>query len=913
MSKRMNGNALRAYSVKAALLAAIAAPSFALAVAADGTLVTLNDNGFWCWYQDERVIIDPNTNQMLVTSIASGDGVGGAARDGNVEIVSYNLSTNAISAPVSLINFSYLADDHNVPAMMIRPDGRYAAVYAAHQNDSLIRSRISTNPGDISSWNAEQTLTVTSNQGTTYANVFRMANGVTYNFYRGNNYDPHVLTSTDDGATFSYTGHLLMDPANGSGARPYVKYASNGVDKIYFSTSTGHPRDSNTGVYAGYLSTVNNHVYTLSGTDLGALGTNTGTAASASAFTPVLPANTVVNGTTRTHVWTTDVALDSAGNPYMGFTSRVNSSTSDHRFYYARWNGTSMVTNEVARAGGYLYSSEPDYTGLMALSTNDPNTLYISTKIDPRDTTGNTTTGKYEIYRGFTTDLGATWAWVPITTGSAVDNLRPTVPTWNGTQTALLWFQGTYTTYQHAQTAVVAKFYTGNNGQWTNTNGGTWTSTANWNDSRVGEGMSYIADFSTLDITGNRTVTLSGSKTVGNLTFGDTNTATPGTWTVSTPSAATLTLDNGVSAPVITVKNGTATLATPVAGSQGFTKQGAGTLVLAATNSLSGDLNIYNGTVSVSSVASGIGSSGTINLGSAAGVGTLRYTGTGETTARTLYQSAGAAPNGGTIDMSGTGTLRFTAASLNASQYQPHTLTLQGSTTGVGQIDSIIRDGSATNITSLLKQGSGTWVLAGANTYTGTTAITGGTLRATPAAYNNLLTNAGGVDLAGSAGTLILDYTGTASPVATVKSILSSGYANSFASGQLRSTDLGAGHTIGYSDNGANAVAVRVTLAGDADLDGDVDFNDFLALQANFGNAATRFDQGNFNYDNVTDFNDFLALQANFGSSMGGDVAVTDSQVAALTAFAATVPEPGVGLLAGVAALVMARRRNRFD
>ena len=81
--------------------------------------------------------------------------------------------------------------------------------------------------------------------------------------------------------------------------------------------------------------------------------------------------------------------------------------------------------------------------------------------------------------------------------------------------------------------------------------------------------------------------------------------------------------------------------------------------------------------------------------------------------------------------MSGTGLLRFTGATLAANASQLHTLTLQGSTTGIGQIDGIISNGAATKLTSLVKQGFGTWILAGTNTYTGTTTVNGGTLLVT--------------------------------------------------------------------------------------------------------------------------------------------------------------------------------------
>src|SRR5204863_6405007 len=56
------------------------------------------------------------------------------------------------------------------------------------------------------------------------------------------------------------------------------------------------------------------------------------------------------------------------------------------------------------------------------------------------------------------------------------------------------------------------------------------------------------------------------------------------------------------------------------------------------------------------------------------------------------------------------------------------TLTLTGTSTGANTMTSVIADPSSGS-TSLLKSGAGTWVLAGANTYTGNTTIANGTLK----------------------------------------------------------------------------------------------------------------------------------------------------------------------------------------
>jgi hypothetical protein len=162
------------------------------------------------------------------------------------------------------------------------------------------------------------------------------------------------------------------------------------------------------------------------------------------ALTPVFTTGTVFGGMPMTHAWTIDVATDDAGLPYIAFQTRAGGDNLDHRFFYARFNGASWTVNQIAKAGGYLYQSEGDYTGLVALDPHDPNRLFISSKIDPRN---DATMAHYEIFEGVTGNGGSSWQWTPITFNSTVDNLRPIVPKWDGDHTALLWMRGNYTTY----------------------------------------------------------------------------------------------------------------------------------------------------------------------------------------------------------------------------------------------------------------------------------------------------------------------------------------------------------------------------------------------------------------------------------------------------------------------------------
>jgi hypothetical protein len=97
-----------------------------------------------------------------------------------------------------------------------------------------------------------------------------------------------------------------------------------------------------------------------------------------------------------------------------------------------------------------------------------------------------------------------------------------------------------------------------------------------------------------------------------------------------------------------------------------------------------------------------------------------------------------------------------------------------------------------------------------------------------------------------------------------------------------------------------NGVPTSVgTHYGDANLDGIVNFGDYLALLNNFGGTPKGWAQGDFNGDATVNFGDYLALLNNFGQTGGtGQVSV--------------VPEPisFVSFGLGFVGLIVLRRRS---
>ncbi|HQR00804.1 MAG TPA: autotransporter-associated beta strand repeat-containing protein, partial [Ferruginibacter sp.] len=236
------------------------------------------------------------------------------------------------------------------------------------------------------------------------------------------------------------------------------------------------------------------------------------------------------------------------------------------------------------------------------------------------------------------------------------------------------------------------------------------------------------------------------------------------------------------------------------------------TVTLSGLNTYTGTTTITAGTLSINSIqnvsggASAIGApttagNGTISL--ASGTSVLRYTGAGHSSNRIIATTT----DGSIIDASGTGTLTLSGGITSGGGNDD--LELTG--TGVGIMNGAIVTGSG----ALDKTGTGSWTFGAANTYTGTTTVSAGSLEY---AINNAIST-GAVTVSG--GTLdIKTFTDAVGAVTlTSGNILGTtgtltGTSYAVQSGNITANLAGAGATLTKTTTGTVTMSGNNTFTG---------------------------------------------------------------------------------------------------
>ena len=364
-----------------------------------------------------------------------------------------------------------------------------------------------------------------------------------------------------------------------------------------------------------------------------------------------------------------------------------------------------------------------------------------------------------------------------------------------------------------------------------------------------------------------------GTVTVGTITAGGLifNAATSGSYLLS---GGTLTL--GGSTPTITT-NANAEIASVIAGTTGLTKEGSGVLTLSGTNTFTGGLKLNAGTVGFSAAANL--SSGAITLNG----GALRYTAT--TGYLGLSRTWVLTTAGATFDSAttGTGYVNY-SGSMTYSGSGARTITLMGSSTSSqnSSLAMIIADGAG-GVTSLVKNGSASWSLSGANTYTGSTTVNQGILFTSgedriPVASTVYIAASGSIRIGGNNQTF-----GNLQDGAGGGGMISRAYSSGTSTATIQS-----GRFSGriYNSNGSGFTAVAKTTGGVLRLSGTT--NDYTGGTTISGGtllinnaSGTGLGVGNVTVTNATlGGNGYSALTGTASHTVGsgGVIAAGDSE-----------------------------------
>jgi hypothetical protein len=404
----------------------------------------ITQDGMWTWYGEPKAFYFEGTHKRTYMTWNTRSGAKGIAY--------YDHET--LDTVVRMLpTMPYGGDDHNHPAIYVRPDGRIMICCTGHDGGE-ISEYISTNPEDISSWGS--VIHPGGAGGYCYCNIVFLkgegTKGRFYLFFRDAGWEPWFTTSDDWGVTWGAKLHMFT----GGSYKPYCKYASDDSTEIHVVVEREN-RQGNSAVKPIYfMKYKGGNWYCANGRQLATMAT---LPVHDYDMDTIMYANRF--GCSNTCY---DVALDKNKNPVVVLD--MFKDVGINIYWYYRWTGTSWFKRPLINSGNYR-GAQSGFAAGITLDHENPDILYMCRQLlapaakpfDIMDTSytnykTNLTTAAWttvgdvhELDKWVTKDGGVTWDSIPLTRKSANKNMLPCVPRHHkeGNKVTLMWLNGVYT------------------------------------------------------------------------------------------------------------------------------------------------------------------------------------------------------------------------------------------------------------------------------------------------------------------------------------------------------------------------------------------------------------------------------------------------------------------------------------
>jgi hypothetical protein len=342
-------------------------------------------------------------------------------------------------------------DDHNDAAHTKLPAGRIASFYSKHATGTEgFHYSVSNTPSpDTQTFNAE-VLVNNGGEGTSYSKpVYLSADGYVRNFFRSGSSAlvtmpqkmSKALATDVEAGTAAWVNSSIFQATN---QRTYAHCVGNGVDRIDFFVTDGHPNEIATSVYHFYMQVIAGveRYFKSDGTEiLAALPFEVSTNA------------TLIDDTTGGRCWNWNIKLGADGKPRVLFTKYPSSTGArgvaftDVEYWHGRWTGSAWVKTRLATGQISLYAQENHYAGGLCFDGNTTDTIYQCRVVNPTD--------KYSLSEWTFNETTAVATKVrDISTDQNFHQFRPFSAVGHGDDAVVFFLYGRYTTYADYATSM---------------------------------------------------------------------------------------------------------------------------------------------------------------------------------------------------------------------------------------------------------------------------------------------------------------------------------------------------------------------------------------------------------------------------------------------------------------------------